>query len=72
MNPVVDGKTQHLVALAKDGDESALGQLCAVYGSRVLWLVRLRMGNELRSKLESVDLVQDVLVSGTLYGGCRE
>ncbi|MHC4115941.1 MAG: sigma-70 family RNA polymerase sigma factor [Planctomycetota bacterium] len=63
MNPVVDGKTQHLVALAKDGDESALGQLCAVYGSRVLWLVRLRMGNELRSKLESVDLVQDVLVS---------
>ena len=56
-------KTQHLVALAKDGDESALGQLCAVYGSRVLWLVRLRMGKELRSKLESMDLVQDVLVS---------
>jgi len=55
-------KTQHLVALAKDGDESALGQLCAVYGSRVLWLVRLRMGKELRSKLESMDLVQDVLV----------
>ena len=55
-------KTQHLVALAKDGDESALGQLCAVYGSRVLWLVRLRMGAELRSKLESMDLVQDVLV----------
>ena len=63
MNPAIDHKTRHLVALAKDGDESALGQLCAVYGSRVLWLVRLRMGSELRSKLESVDLVQDVLVS---------
>ena len=57
-----NNNTQNLVALAKDGDESALGQLCAVYGSRVLWLVRLRMGAELRSKLESMDLVQDVLV----------
>ena len=63
MRPVIDDKTQHLVALAKDGDESALEQLCKVYGPRVLWLVRLRMGKELRSKLESVDLVQEVLVS---------
>jgi RNA polymerase sigma-70 factor (ECF subfamily) len=59
---IIDNRTQHLVALAKDGDESALEQLCKVYGPRVLWLVRLRMGKELRSKLESVDLVQDVLV----------
>jgi len=63
MRHTVDDKTQQLVALAKDGDKSALDQLCAVYGSRVLWLVRLRMGAELRSKLESVDLVQDVLAS---------
>ena len=63
MRPVIDDETQHLVARAKDGDESALEQLCKVYGPRVLWLVRLRMGKELRSKLESVDLVQDVLVS---------
>ena len=57
-----NNNTQHLVALAKDGDESALGRLCTVYGPRVLWLIRLRMGKELRSKLESMDLVQDVLV----------
>ena len=63
MRHTVDDKTQQLVALAKDGDKLALNQLCAVYGQRVLWLVRLRMGAELRSKLESVDLVQDVLVS---------
>ena len=63
MNPAIDDKTRHLVALAKDGDESALEHLCNVYGPRVLWLVRLRMGTELRSKLESVDLVQDVLFS---------
>jgi RNA polymerase sigma-70 factor (ECF subfamily) len=63
MRNTVDQKTQHLVALAKDGDESALDRLCTVYGPRVLWLVRIRMGKELRSKLESVDLVQDVFVS---------
>ena len=63
MRPVIDDKTQHLVTLAKDGDESALNHLCNVYGPRILWLVRFRMGKELRSKLESVDLVQDVLVS---------
>ncbi|MHC4175032.1 MAG: RNA polymerase sigma factor, partial [Planctomycetota bacterium] len=63
MRNTVDQKTQHLVALAKDGDESALDRLCTVYGPRVLWLVRLRMGKELRSKLESVDLVQDVFIS---------
>ena len=56
-------KTRQLVALAKEGDEIALNQLCKVYGARVRWIVRLRMGEELRSKLESMDLVQDVLMS---------
>ena len=55
-------KTQHLVALVKGGDESALNQLCRVYGARVHWIIRLRMGRELRSKLESMDLVQDTLI----------
>jgi len=56
-------KTQHLIVLAKDGDESALEQLCRFYSERVRWIVRLRMGGELRSKLESMDLVQDVFIS---------
>ncbi len=55
-------KTQHLVALVKGGDQSALNQLCRVYGERVHWIIRLRMGRELRSKLESMDLVQDTLI----------
>ncbi len=63
MRHTVDDRTRHLVALAQDGGESALNQLCKVYGARVLWIVRLRMGAELRSKLESMDLVQDVLMS---------
>ena len=63
MRLTVDDRTQHLVALAQDGDESALNRLCNVYGTRVLWIIRLRMGAELRSQLESMDLVQDVLMS---------
>ena len=55
-------KTCELVALAKDGDKTALNQLYSVYAERVRWMVRFRMSKELRSKLESMDLVQDTLI----------
>ena len=55
-------KTQELVTLAKQGDRPALDQLCIVYGERVQRMIRLRMGKELRSKLESMDLVQDTII----------
>ena len=55
-------KTQELVALAKDGDSSAVNQLCGLYVERVRWMVRLHMGKELRPKLDSMDLVQETLV----------
>ena len=58
----IDQKTQELVTLAKGGNEPALEQLCRIYGERVRRIIRLRMGNELRSKLESMDMVQDVLM----------
>ena len=55
-------KTRELVTLAKDGDRTALNQLYKVYAERVRWIVRFRMNKELRSKLESMDLVQDTLL----------
>jgi RNA polymerase sigma-70 factor (ECF subfamily) len=55
-------KTGHLVVLAKEGDQSALNQLYSVYAERVRWMVRFRMDKELRSKFESMDLVQDTLI----------
>ena len=55
-------KTRELVILAKDGDRTALNQLYKVYAERVRWIVRFRMSKELRSKLESMDLVQDTLL----------
>ena len=56
-------QTQRLVALAKDGDQSALNKLFEVYNERVLRIVRMRMGQELRSKQESMDIVQDAFIS---------
>lgn len=63
MRPGINLKTQYLITLAKDGDKTALEQLCKVYGERVRRIVRLRMGREIRSKLDSMDLVQDALIS---------
>jgi len=55
-------KTQELIVLAKNGDKSALNQLYSVYGERVRWMMRLRMGRELRSQMDSMDLAQDTLI----------
>jgi len=63
-------KTQELVILAKGGDDSALEQLCRVYGERVRRIIRLRMGREIRPKLDSMDLVQDALLSA--LGGLED
>ena len=58
----IDQKTQELVTRAKGGNKPALEQLCRVYGERIRRIIRLRMGKELRSRLESMDMVQDVLM----------
>ncbi|MBN2316585.1 MAG: sigma-70 family RNA polymerase sigma factor [Sedimentisphaerales bacterium] len=63
-------KTQRLVALAKGGDQAALNQLCCVYSERVRRIIRFRLNRELRSKLDSVDVVQDVLILA--MGGLRD
>jgi RNA polymerase sigma-70 factor (ECF subfamily) len=55
-------KTQQMVTMAQEGDNTALDQLCSVYGERVRRIVRFRMGLELRSQLESMDLVQEALI----------
>ncbi len=55
-------KTRQLVIQAKDGDKSALNQLYGAYAERVRWMVRLRMGKELRRKLDSMDVVQDAFL----------
>lgn len=56
-------QTQRLVALAQNGDKSALSKLFKAHGERVQRRVRMRMGPELRTKMQSMDLVQDVFIS---------
>ena len=65
-----DQKTQELVILAKEGDDSALEQLCRIYGERVRRIIRLRMGKEIRPRLDSMDLVQDALILA--LGGLKD
>ena len=55
-------RTRRLVELAKEGDRAALEKLSQTYSERVQRIVRMRMGKELRSKLESMDIVQDTLI----------
>ncbi|MHC4508850.1 MAG: sigma-70 family RNA polymerase sigma factor [Planctomycetota bacterium] len=62
MSPVNDENTQHLVTLAKEGDQSAIEQLCRVYGERVRRIIRFRIDRKLRPKVDSVDVVQDALI----------
>jgi DNA-directed RNA polymerase specialized sigma24 family protein len=54
--------TQILIERAQGGDRAALNDLCARYQDRVLAAVRLRMGAKLRRKVESWDIVQEVLM----------
>lgn len=68
--PMDNHRTQHLVALAKEGDESALNQLCSIYGERVRRIIRLRLDQKLRPKLDSVDIVQDALIQA--LGGLKD
>lgn len=54
--------TQALVEQVQQGNDDALQELCCRYHRRVLAAVRLRLGSGLRRKLESCDLVQEVLI----------
>jgi RNA polymerase sigma-70 factor (subfamily 1) len=59
----IDQNTHQLVSSAQKGDRFALEQLCNVYAERIRRIVRLRVGPELRTQLESMDLVQDALIA---------
>lgn len=54
--------TQILIRRVQSGDQTALEELCDRYLARVLSAVRIRLGAKLRRKVESSDIVQDVMV----------
>jgi len=55
------GQTTQLLCEAKSGDTQALNALLSRIGTRLMVLVRLRMGTALRAKMEPEDVAQEVL-----------
>lgn len=64
MDGQINHQTLNLINGVKTGDKAAMEQLYSTYSDRILRIVRLRMGNELRSKMQSMDIVQDALLGG--------
>lgn len=54
--------TQVLIDRIQDGDNMAYDALCKRYMARVYSAVRIRLGTKLRAKLQSCDVVQDVML----------
>ena len=54
--------TQILIEQVQQGDQGALNELFSRYQMRVLTAVRIRLGANLRKKLESSDIVQEVMI----------
>lgn len=55
-------ETIHLVHRAKAGEDAALNLLLERYLQRILRIVRSRLGPKLRGKMESMDVVQEVMM----------
>lgn len=54
--------TLSLIKEAKQGDNNALSEVCVRYLDRIHKIVRFRMGEKLRRKAESMDIVQNVML----------
>jgi len=51
-----------LLREAREGSREALGELYARYGTRLIAFIRMRMGRDLRSRVESRDILQATLL----------
>lgn len=54
--------TLTLVKRAKEGEATALNLLLDRYVQRILRIVRMRLGPKLRGRMESMDVVQEVMI----------
>lgn len=54
--------TLNLVTRAKAGEDQALNLLLERYLNRILRIVRMKLGPQLRTKMESMDVVQEVMM----------
>ena len=59
--------TKLLIEQIQLGSNDAIEELCCRYHKRVLAAVRLRLGSGLRRRLESCDLVQEVMIDAVRH-----
>lgn len=62
MSSVTEPNVEQLLALARDGDCAALGQLLELYRGYLSLLARLQIGRRLQGKVDAADLVQDTFL----------
>ena len=55
-------QTKELLALAKDGDDSAVNQLMDRHRNSLRQLVRMRLDQKIQRRIDVSDVVQDILV----------
>jgi RNA polymerase sigma-70 factor (ECF subfamily) len=58
----MDQQTTALVLRARQGSDQAVEELFATCGSRLLAMIRIRLGRDLRTHLESRDILQATLL----------
>ena len=63
-SPIASDACRTLVRAARDGSPEAVGRLFELCGDRLLALIRLRLGRELRRQVESRDVLQNTLLKG--------
>ncbi len=62
MRDVEPNRLQDLIERARGRDESALEELVQMHAERLLEFVRMELGRRLRQRLESQDVIQQVLL----------
>ncbi|MGH7226066.1 MAG: sigma-70 family RNA polymerase sigma factor, partial [Gemmataceae bacterium] len=58
---------EQLLALARAGDDSALGQLFELYHGYLELLARLQIGRRLQGKVDAADLVQETFLQAQIH-----
>jgi RNA polymerase sigma-70 factor (ECF subfamily) len=69
MTPVEEQACEELLALARTGDDSALGLLLERYRAYLMLLARLQIGRRLQGKADCGDVVQETFLEAARHFG---
>ena len=67
MTSVDEGDREHLLELARTGEDSALGSLLELYRPYLTLLARLQIGRRLQGKVDPADMVQETFLESSRH-----